>query len=124
MSWHDVKRDKADELFSIWIRLRDKRCTKCGQPGYGEKGITGLDASHYKSRRKEGTRFDPLNVDSLCRNCHRYFEQHKTEYSQWKIEKDGQRTVDLLTLRANTYAIKDRKSELLYWRQKLKELQD
>lgn len=121
MGWHDIKRDPADDAFSEWIRRRDKYCQKCGQPGYGLKGITGLDASHFIGRGKEATRFDPLNVDALCRNCHRWFGEHRTEHEAWQVEKKGQDVVDRLKIASTRYHKKDRVSEKLYWRQKLRE---
>lgn len=122
MSWHQTKRDLADIAFSEWIRRRDKICVRCGIPGTGEKGISGLDASHFMSRRYEGTRFEPLNVDALCRSCHRYFGEHRTEHEAWQIERKGQRVMDLLILQAHTYHKKNREFEKIYWRNKLKEL--
>lgn len=122
MGWYTIKRDQADIAFSEWIRRRDRKCLRCGKPGTGEKGITGLDCSHWQSRGKEGTRFEQLNCDSLCRTCHRWFGEHKTEHDAWQVERKGKKTTDLLILQANTYHRKNREAEKLYWRQKLKEL--
>jgi hypothetical protein len=121
MGWNDIKRDAADDAFSEWIRRRDRVCQKCGAPGYGPKGITGLDASHWQSRGKEATRFDPLNVDALCRSCHRWFGEHKTEHDAWQVERKGKKVTDRLILASGQYCKKDRLSEKLYWRQKIKD---
>lgn len=121
MSWYKVKRDPADDAFSEWIRRRDKCCQKCGQAGYGDKGITGLDASHFWGRGKENTRFDPLNVDAMCRNCHKWLGEHKTEYEAWKLNQIGQTQYDLLELRSNTYRKKERKLEAIFWKRRLRQ---
>lgn len=121
MSWHTIKRDKADDLFSKYVRLRDKKCKKCGKQGTGELGITDLDASHFHGRGKESTRFDLLNVDALCRSCHRWFGEHKTEYEEWKQEQLGHTEYFLLLLRANTYKKKDRKLQAIIWAKLLKD---
>lgn len=118
--WGTIKRDAADDAFSEWIRRRDGKCMKCGRFGTGAKGITGLQASHFIKRRAEPTRFDPLNADSLCATCHHFFEEHKTEYEVWKVEKEGQHIIDMLYVLAQTYKKKDRLSEKLYWRHRLK----
>ena len=48
----NLKLDKADRIFSLYIReLANNICVRCG-------GIIGLQASHYFGRAKEGTRFD------------------------------------------------------------------
>lgn len=120
MGWHNIKRDPADIAFSKWVRLRSKRCIKCGKLGTGDLGITGLDASHFISRRKEATRFDPLNVDSLCRSCHRWFGEHATEHMQWQIDLKGQQAIDKLILASNAYCKKNRALEAAYWSQRIK----
>lgn len=123
MSWYTIKRDKADEVISEYIRLRDGRCRRCEKPGYGPKGIYGLQASHYYSRRHENTRFDPDNLDALCAGCHSYWEKEgKEEYKAFKIAQLGQQEFDLLNVKRHTYKKKDRKMELLIAKQLLKSL--
>lgn len=116
MSWNNIKIDKADALFSKYVRIRDKKCLRCGRRGSGDLGITGLQCSHFYGRRKESTRFDLLNADSLCAGCHRFFTEHKTEYEEWKLEQLGQKEYDLLTLRANTPGKRDRKMQAIIWK--------
>ena len=70
MNWTTIKIDKADRVFSTYIRLRDKECVRCHRRGSGDLGITGLQASHFYSRRNESVRFDEDNVDALCAGCH------------------------------------------------------
>lgn len=115
-----IKIDKADELFSFWIRSRDKwTCQRCG--GTYSPPTSALHCSHFKGRGKEATRFDPLNADALCYGCHRYFTAQPDEHYNWQVQKKGQKTVDKLTLSSNTYKKKDRKLEVMYWRQKILE---
>ena len=121
MSWSNIKVNQGDIAFSKYIRLKAKQCAKCGRKGSGEKGIVGLQASHFHSRRKWSTRYDEINVDVLCVNCHSYFTSHKTEYEEWKFKQLGQKKYDLLTLRANTTGSKDVILEKMYWRAKLEE---
>lgn len=118
-----IKRDKADELFSYWIRLRDKKCKRCGSKvGFNAKGLPNThDCSHFKGRGKEGTRFEPLNCDTLCMGCHMYFTSQPDEHYAWQVQTKGQDTVDKIILAANTYKKKDRVAEKLYWRQKILE---
>lgn len=117
-----IKIDAADKLFSQWIRLRDMECVKCHSPvRLNEKGLPIThQASHFQGRGKEGTRYEPLNVDTLCMGCHMYFTAHPMEHYQWQLERKGQEVLDQLVLQSNTYKRKDRKLEAMYWRRQLK----
>ena len=95
MSWSNIKVNQGDIAFSKYIRLKAKQCAKCGRKGSGEKGIVGLQASHFHSRRKWSTRYDEINVDVLCVNCHSYFTSHKTEYEEWKFKQLGQKKYEV-----------------------------
>lgn len=113
-----VKIDKADRLFSLYIRTRDKwtcqRCSNRFQPP-----TSGLHCSHFVGRAKENTRFEPLNCDSLCHGCHQFFSSHPIEHYEWQVARKGQQTVDNLRLWGNIYKKKDRKAEAMYWEQQL-----
>jgi len=121
MSWNNIKRDPADIAFSKYIRLKHKKCQRCGRVGEGNLGIDGLQASHYKSRHKESVRFDFENVDCLCVSCHKYFTDHPNEYDEWKIGQLGEKAYDLLILRANTPCHKDRLMQKIIWTKLLKD---
>jgi hypothetical protein len=121
MNWTTVKLDPADRLFSLYVRLRDKQCVRCGRKGEGEWGVKGLQASHFQGRRKESVRFDLENVDTLCAGCHRYWgTEHRNEYEAFKLKQLGQKRYDLLILRANTPGHKDRLLQKLAWKKLLK----
>jgi len=120
-----VKSDPADRLMSIWIRTRDKQCMRCHSPViFNEKGVPkSHQNSHYFGRRREGTRFDPANCDTLCHGCHRLWEtEDREEYREFKVKQLGQKRFDELNLQSRAYHKKDRETERLYWRQKIKEL--
>lgn len=112
--------DKADRLFSKWIRSRDEwtcqRCSKRYNPP-----TSALHCSHFMGRGKEATRFEPLNCDAMCYGCHIYLTAHPAEHYEWQLAKKGKKLVDSLVLLSNTYKKKDRKLEAIYWKQKLKE---
>lgn len=117
-----IKIDQADRLFSQWVRLRDMECVKChSQVKLNDKGLPVThQASHFQGRGKEGTRYEPFNVDTLCMGCHMYFTAHPMEHYQWQLERKGQKILDQLVLQSNTYRKKDRKLEAMYWAQQLK----
>ena len=118
-----IKLDPADVFFSEYIRRRDRRCQRCLNPGYGPKGITGLQASHYFGRGAENTRFDVSNVDSLCFGCHQIWgSRDKEGYRIFKIHQLGQKGFDVLYLRSNQYKKKDRKMSLIVAKELLKTL--
>lgn len=119
-----TKIDPADEAFSWWIRLRDMKCMRCRTPvTLNPLGLpNSLTNSHYFGRTREATRFEPDNCDTLCFGCHRYWEvENREEYRDFKIKQLGQKRFDTLAIQANTYHKKDRLSEKLYWRAKLRE---
>lgn len=120
----NIRIDKADRVFSQYIRLRDKECKRCHSPvRFNEKGLpVSHQASHFFGRGKEATRYDEKNVDCLCAACHMYFTAHPLEHVDWQVEVKGQKTVDELRLWSNQYKKKDRAAEYLYWDQKLKDL--
>ena len=93
---------------SSTVKLNDKRLPVSHQ------------ASHFQGRRKEATRFEPLNVDTLCSGCHSYFTANPAEHYQWQVEKKGQSVIDSLILRSNLHQKKDRKAEAIYWRGRLR----
>lgn len=111
-----VKLDKADLIFSRYVRLRDGRCVFCGKPGEPTKKgkIGGLQASHYFGRGRESVRFDPENVDAVCFADHvRYGSEDREGYRQFKVNQLGEKGYQALVVRANTYAKKDRKMSYL-----------
>lgn len=105
-----IKLDKADIMFSKYIRKRDGKCMRCKRSGTGKDGIEGLQASHYFGRRSEGTRFDPCNVDALCAGCHQYWgSDDKEGYRDFKIKQLGENGFKMLQVSWRTYHKKDRK---------------
>ena len=123
MTWFKTKLDKADIAFSKYVRTLHGKCVYCGKKGEGKEGITGLQLSHYFSRRKESVRYDLENCDSLCIACHRKLgTDNRQLYDEFKIRQLGQKRFDALVLRANTTGKRERDLEAIYWRKKLKEL--
>lgn len=121
---YKIKRDKADDIFSKYIRKRDKKCRRCfSLVEFNSKGDPiSHQASHFQGRRKESTRFDEENVDTLCGGCHMYFTANPAEHYLWQVKTKGQKTVDMIVLRSNTYQKKDRELTYLYWKERYKEL--
>ena len=112
-----IKIDKADRKFSQFIRLRDKRCMRCGsRVEFNEKGepITH-QSSHYWSRGKESVRFDPENLDTLCFACHNLWGHgdERDKYKEFKIKQLGMEGFKRLDVRAHTNGKKDRKMALM-----------
>ena len=118
-----LKITPTDKAFSDYIRTRDRwTCQRCGQ--VYTPPTQALHCSHFKGRRKAGTRFLPQNCDSLCYGCHSYFHQQPDEHLKWQIQRKGQEIVDAIILAANSYHKRpDLKAEKLYW-QNAKKLLD
>ena len=78
---------RADRLFSLFIRNRDGRCTAnfhhdCGQ---------SLHAAHIIGRRNQSVRYSPANVHALCPAAHILVDQHGREgiKYQWALSRLG-----------------------------------
>lgn len=121
---YKIKRDKADAIFSQYIRLRDKECRRCHSPVmFNNKGMPiSHQASHFQGRRKENTRFNELNVDTLCGGCHTYFTANPAEHYEWQVKTKGQKAVDDIVLWSNQHKKKDRELDYLYWKERMKTL--
>ena len=123
-----VKIDKADEMFSIFIRVRDKWCQRCKRfGGYDANGrqITGLQNSHYFGRGRESTRFDPQNCDALCAACHLIWGSNDKEgYREFKIKQIGMKAFKALRIRAALTGRKDRKLALIVATNLLEDLEN
>lgn len=121
-----IRLDPADTVFSQFIRLRDKRCMRCGSPvEINAKGLpVSHQASHYWSRGREMTRFDPENVDTLCYGCHQLWGHGdlRDGYKSFKIKQLGEDGFKRLDARAHTPCKKDRNLALLVARQMLKDI--
>ncbi len=86
---------KADKLFSIYIRERDKRCFFCPNKA--------TQNSHFWGRGSSATRYDPLNCDGICGGCHMRHEGSKQGlYREKKINQLGEREYAALEKRARS----------------------
>lgn len=87
---------KADQLFSRFIRERDKRC-------FFGCGNIASQASHFWGRGNSATRYDPKNVDGVCGGCHMRHEGNKQgTYRELKIKQLGTEGYSLLEKRARS----------------------
>lgn len=93
--------DRADKLFSDYIRLRAMKriggCEKCKKPKASYKD---LQCSHYWGRGKKSVRCDPENAVGICAGCHSYLGSNPHDHREWWIEKIGKDRYDALTVRA------------------------
>lgn len=118
-----VRIRKADSVFSKWIKTRDNyTCQRCFKR-FDKDNARGLDCSHYHSRRKESTRFEPRNCDAVCTGCHMYFHQNPLEHMEWKKRQLGEKDFQSLLIQANQYQKKDDQAVILVYKALLKELE-
>ena len=117
-----IKIRKADIYFSRFLRLKFKRCEKCGRRGEGKDEIDKLQCSHFWGRKNESVRYCEKNCDCLCFTCHQNFESNPAEYTEWKLKKLGKKEYDKLKLSAHLYCKRDDKINEIYWKEKLKKI--
>ncbi len=88
---------RADQTFSMYIRLRDGKCMSCGN----EENLT---CSHFWRRGHSATRFDPINCVALCWSCHQVWEDKKEdEYKAFMLSRLGEQAYIQLEKRAQSY---------------------
>ncbi len=114
MGWFKTKIRRADQLFSKYIRTRDKwHCVykfKCQGIIDFTENPGGLQCSHFQKRRRESVRFDIENADSSCIPCHFHVEndpEGQKTLEAWKLNQLGERAYKNLLVRANQYKKKD-----------------
>ena len=84
----------ADQWFSRFIVLRDKRCVICGS-------TMNLQCSHVFRRHSYTTRWDSQNAYAQCKSCHFRHHNH-SEYplQKYAVTRIGQDAMDDLWLRS------------------------
>ena len=120
-----IKLRKADKLFTRIQRFRfDYTCQKCGRKYSEHQPLYNLGVSHYYGRSRENTRFDDDNVTLLCNlPCHRKWEgEERGDYTEYMIERLGQKGFEELTKRANTYKKRNDAETERILKEKIKEL--
>lgn len=80
---------KLDNVFSLFIRNRDKKCIVCGS-------TESLQNGHLFSRVNYSTRWDEVNSNCQCRSCNMRHEYDFEPYRRAFVEKYGQEKYDLL----------------------------
>ena len=70
---------KAWDIFSLWIRNRDKKCITCGS-------TKALQAGHFWHACLD---FDEININAQCRGCNHFRHGNLAKYSTYLIEKYG-----------------------------------
>lgn len=71
---------KAWDVFSKWIRERDKMCVTCGTRN------TLLNAGHFWHGVLD---FDEMNINAQCTGCNNYKSGNLAPYSIYLINKYG-----------------------------------
>ena len=107
-----IKLDKADLIFSKYIRLRDKFiCQRCR---VAHPNGNGLHCAHFWSRRHENTRFDSDNCLALCFGCHQRLDADKQgEFREMMIKRLGEDRYRKLEQQHYLTKKKDREMEYL-----------
>lgn len=115
-----------DILFSEFIRRRAiKRVHGCERCLTYKDDYKQLQCSHFYGRSKRSVRWDEQNAAGLCAGCHMYFEANPQVHVEWFKAYIGEKEFDLLQARMRqTYPKPDQKLLALYYREKIKELEN
>lgn len=96
-------REKADRLFSEYIRARDGRCITCST-------TEALQCSHfYGKKARPAVRYDPMNAHAQCARCHLAHHKHDPgKYMDWMRQHYSEDELDALQYRSHGIAKRDR----------------
>ena len=92
--------NKADRVFSIWIRTRDAdengycHCCSCGRIAHYKE----MDAGHFVNRSHMNLRYNETNVNAQCRYCNRFDEGNNLGYATFLTKKHGSKILKKLQL--------------------------
>ena len=90
-----MKRDKWDAAFSRLVRLRSNwTCEKCGKV-YSDPS-PGLHCSHFVTRSRKSTRWDPRNAAAHCYSCHQHLGGNPLLFAEWIHGYLGPHTTDVV----------------------------
>jgi len=98
---------RADQVFSLWIRNRDKRCVTCGS-------TKNLQCGHYISRGINILRYDTRNCNACCAVCNIWKNGNMVEYSAFMRRKHGPDIIETL--------LKEKQKLHQFTRQELEEI--
>ena len=129
-----IKRDFLDDLFSEFIRKRDKGiCQRCLTQKYDTTKENGsifpawqqLDCAHMHTRRYHSVKWDEENSCALFGGCHLYLDSHPQEKIDFFKQRLGEEGFDLLNGRKRmSYPKPDCKLIEIYLREKLREIEN
>ena len=80
---------KADKVFSLYIRNRDKKCVCCG-------ATENLQNGHLIKRGRKSIRFHEKNCNCQCASCNIKHNHYPEFYTNWFIKKYGQAEYEAL----------------------------
>ena len=85
----DTLKKKTWNVFSKWIRNRDKKCITCGS-------TSSLQAGHFWHGVLD---FDEMNINTQCAGCNHFKSGNLAVYSTYLIRKYGIKKFKQLDLR-------------------------
>jgi hypothetical protein len=88
-----VLKKKLDNVFSLYIRARDKSCITCGAK-------ENLQCGHFQSRKHNATRFSEINCASQCVRCNMFNQGEQYEFGKQLDLKYGEGTSEKLKQKA------------------------
>lgn len=118
---------ELDDVFSLWIRLRDSdsfgygKCITCERRTHYREG----DCGHGIVRQYMATRFDERNCALQCRECNRFGYGEQEVFAQAVDKKHGPGTWETLqTLSRSTFKLTRPEIEemVTYYRDKVKSM--
>ena len=85
---YEQAHEKAWQVFSRWVRLRDPRCITCGEPSE--------NAGHFRHNCLD---FDEQNINGQCVRCNKWLSGNLAVYATYLVRKYGSKVLDQIDKR-------------------------
>ncbi len=119
-----IRRDSLDALFSQFIRMRAiQRVHGCERCLKWKADYKQLECSHFYGRGRKSVRWDEDNSVGLCFGCHTYFTGQPREHIEWFEKHIGKEATEMLAGRERVMGKPDKEMLMIYYSQKIKELE-
>jgi Bacteriophage Lambda NinG protein len=126
-------KEKLDEVFSEYIRLRDSdhygycSCIICGARHFWKSGMRGINNGHFMSRSLLATRFDEDNCHAQCNGCNGRIDQKlmMRDFEFALVDKIGEERIKAIKVRSKETMKVDSlwyQEKIQYYKNKVAEL--
>jgi len=91
-----IKRDAADDAFSLCVRERSNWACECCNKQFSVTDRGSLQCAHIYGRRNKSIRQEPLNAFAFCFGCHLKYTENPLDFDSFVEGKLGSGALQIL----------------------------